>query len=46
MLVLLNVTMEPSNVRKHKGTTLCDKSTITCNVETAKCKDETSNVMS
>ena len=45
MLVLPNVTMEPSNVRKHKGITQCDKSTITCNVETAKCKDETSNVM-
>ena len=41
MLVLPNVTMEPSNVRKHKGTTQYDKSTITCNVETAKCKDET-----
>ena len=45
MLVLPNVTMEPSNVRKHKRTTQCDKSTITCNVETAKYKDETSNVM-
>ena len=41
MLVLPNVTMEPSNVRKNKGITECDKSIVTCNVVTAQCKDET-----
>ena len=34
MLVLPNVTMEPSNVRKKKKkrTTECDKSIVTCDV--------------
>ena len=34
MLVLCNVKMVPSNARKNKGTTECDKSTITCDVST------------
>ena len=34
MLVLLNVTMEPSNVRKDKGTTKHDKKIVTCDVGT------------
>ena len=29
MLVLINVTMEPSNVRKNKETTTCYKGTVT-----------------
>ena len=35
MLVLYNVRITPSNVRKKKGTTKCDKSTVTCDVGTA-----------
>ena len=36
MLVLFNVTMEPSNVRKKKkGTIKCDKKTDTCDIGTA-----------
>ena len=36
MLVLVNVIIEPSNVRgKKKGTIECDKSTATCDVDTA-----------
>ena len=30
MLVLPNVTIEPSNVRKNKGTTKCDVGTAQC----------------
>ena len=41
MLVLPNVTMKPSNIRKNKGITECDKSTITCHVGTVQCEDET-----
>ena len=33
--------MVPSNVRKNKGTTECDKSTVTCNVGTVQCEDNT-----
>ena len=33
--------MEPSNVRKNKGTTKCDKRTVTYDVETAQCEDIT-----
>ena len=33
--------MKPSNVRKIKGTTKCDKSTVKCDVGTTQCKDET-----
>ena len=33
MLILLNVTIEPSNMsKKNKGNTKCDKSTVTCDV--------------
>ena len=35
MLVLSNVTMKPSNVRKKKGTTEYDKSIVTCDIGTA-----------
>ena len=34
MLVLHNVRIVPSNMRKNKGTTECDKSTVTCDVGT------------
>ena len=41
MLVLPNVIMEPSNVRKkNKGTTECDKSTVTYDIGTAQCEDD------
>ena len=33
--------MIPSNVRKNKGSTECDKSTVTCNVGTAQYEDGT-----
>ena len=41
MLVLPNVTIEPSNVRKNKGTTECDKSTITRDVSIVQCDNGT-----
>ena len=42
MLVLPNVTMEPSNVRKkNKGTTEYDKSTVTCHISTTQFEDDT-----
>ena len=42
MLVLLNVTMEPSNVRKkNKETTKCDKTTVTCDIRIAQYEDRT-----
>jgi len=41
MLVLHNVRMIPSNVRKNKGTTKCGKSTVIYDVSTAYCKDGT-----
>ena len=42
LLVLPNVTMKPSNVRKkNKGTTECDKSTVICDIGTAQYEDET-----
>ena len=40
MLILFNVTIEPSNMRKNKGTTKCDKSTITCDVNTTQCEND------
>ena len=41
MLILHNVTIEPSNVRKkNKRTIECDKSTVTCDVGTVQCEDE------
>ena len=41
MLVLHNVRMVPSNVRKNKGITECDKSTITCDINITQCEDGT-----
>ena len=42
MLVLLNMTMEPSNLReKNKETTICHKRTIKCDIRTAQCDNET-----
>ena len=41
MLVLPNLTMKPSNVRKNKGATTCDKRTVTYDVGIAQCEDET-----
>ena len=40
MLILQNVKMVPSNVRKNKGITECDKNTVTCDVGTAQYKDD------
>ena len=39
MLVLHNVRIVPSNVKKNNGTTECDKSIITCDVSTTQCDD-------
>ena len=39
VLVLPNMTMEPSNVRKNRETTECDKSTVTCDVGIALCEN-------
>ena len=39
MLLLHNVRIVPSNMRKNKGITKYDKSTITCNVGTTQCED-------
>ena len=41
MLVLPNVTIEPLNVRKKKGTTKCNESIVTCNIDTAQFEDDT-----
>ena len=41
MLLLCNVRMVLSNVRKKKGTTECNKSTITSDVGIAQCEDGT-----
>ena len=41
MLVLSNVIMKPSNVRKKKETNECDKSIIICDVGTTQCKNKT-----
>ena len=41
MLVLCNVRMIPSNMRKNKGTTECDKNTVTCHVGTAQYEADT-----
>ena len=40
MLALHNMRMVPSNVRKNKGTTECDKSTAACDVGTAQYEDD------
>ena len=42
MLVLLNITMEPSNLRKkNKGTTICDKRIVKCDIRITQCEDVT-----
>ena len=42
MLVLPNITIEPSNVsKKNKGTTEYDKSTVICDIRTTQCYDGT-----
>ena len=41
VLVLRNVWMIPSNVRKNKETTECDKSIVTCDVCIVQCEDNT-----
>ena len=41
MLVLHNKRMVPSNVRKNKGATKCDKSTVTFDINTTQCEDDT-----
>ena len=38
---IANMTMEPSNIRKDKVTTKCDKSNVTCNIGTIQCDNET-----
>ena len=41
MLVLLNITMESSNLRKKKkGITICNKRTVKCDIEIAQCNNE------
>ena len=44
ILVLRNVRIIPSNLRKNKGIAECDKSIVTCDVSIAQCEDVTSNV--
>ena len=39
ILELHNMNMEPSNVRKNKGTTKCDKKSIICDIRTTQYKD-------
>ena len=41
VLVLFNVTMEPSNLWKNKGIIICDKRTIKFDIETAQCDNKT-----
>ena len=41
MLGLLNVTMEPSNLRKNKGTTICDRRTVKFDIGTIQCDNGT-----
>ena len=41
MLVLHNVRIIPSNVRKNKGTAECDKSIVTCGVGAAQYENGT-----
>ena len=42
MLLLLNMTMEPSNLRKkNKGTTICDKRIVKCDIWITQCEDVT-----
>ena len=39
--VLLIVTMESLNLRKNKGTTICDRRTVKFDIETAQCDNGT-----
>ena len=39
-LVLHNVRMVPSNVRKNKGTSECDKSVVTYDIDTTQCEND------
>ena len=41
MLVLYNMMMISSNVRKNKGIAECDKSTVICDVSIPQCEDDT-----
>ena len=41
MLILLNVTIESSNLRKNKGTTICDKRTVKFDIGIAQCDNGT-----
>ena len=41
ILVLHNMRIIPSNARKNKGTTECDKNTVTCDISITQCKDGT-----
>ena len=41
ILVLLNVIMEPSNLGKNKGTTICDRRTVKFDIGTAQCDNGT-----
>ena len=42
MLVLLNMTIEPSNLKKKKkGTTIYDKRTVKCDIGTTQCDNVT-----
>ena len=41
MLVLLNVIMELSNLRKNEGTIICDKRTVKFDIGTALCDNGT-----
>ena len=41
MLVLCNVRMISSNMRKNKRITECDKNTVTCHVDTAQYEADT-----
>ena len=39
-LVLHNVRIVPSNVRKNKGTSECDKSVVTYDIDTTQCEND------
>ena len=41
MLVLLNVTMEPLNLKKNKGTTICDKRNVKFDIGIVQCDNGT-----
>ena len=41
MLVLLNMTIKPSNLRKNKGIIICDRRTVKFDIGTAQCDNGT-----